>query len=111
MGPDRVPAVAQSLLIGIPVLRDDRRDPVRMLYCVPEAGRRAVLEDKDGIATEADHLGEAVDHRCDLVEAIAAARHVRVAESPQVWRDGVKAIGEERDEVAKHVVASSPLEL
>src|SRR5436190_13215624 len=31
IGPDRVPAVAQPLLIGVAILRDDRRDPLGML--------------------------------------------------------------------------------
>ena len=63
IGPDRIPAVAQALLVGVAVLRDDRGDPLRMLDREPEPGRRAVVEHIDGVAVEADDLGEAVDRR------------------------------------------------
>src|SRR5260370_6536305 len=106
IGPDRVPAVAQPLLIGVAFLRGDRGERVRMLHREREAGRRAVVEDIDGIAIEADDLGEAVDRGRDLVEAMAAARHVGVAESRQVWGNDVEAIGQERDEVAEHVAGA-----
>ena len=69
VGPDRVPALAQPFLIGVAVLRDDRGDPVGMLHREPEAGRRAVVEDIDGVAIEADDFGEAVDRSRDPVEA------------------------------------------
>ena len=77
-----------------------------MLHGEPEAGRRAIVEDIDGEAFEADHLGEAVDDVGDMVEGVgevAPRRHVRLAEARQVGRDDVEAIGQERDEVAEHV--------
>src|SRR6516162_7316148 len=77
-----------------------------MLHCNPEAGRRAVIEDVDGIAIEADDLGETVDRSRDLIEAMAAARHVGVAEARQVGGNDVEAIGQERDEVAEHVAGA-----
>ena len=72
----------------------------------PEARRRAVVEDVDRKAIEADHLGEAVDDLGDVVEGVgelAARRHVGLAEAGQIGRDDVKAIGKKRDEVAEHV--------
>ena len=55
---------------------------------------------------EADHFGEAVDDVGDVVERVgevAARRHVRLAEARQIGRDDVKAIGQQRDEIAEHV--------
>ena len=54
IGPDRIPAVAQALLIGVAVLRDDRGDPLGMFDREAEARRRAIVEDINGIAVEAD---------------------------------------------------------
>ena len=103
IGPDRVPAVAQPFLIGVAVLRDDRGDPLRMPHREPEAGRRAVVEDVEGEAVEADDLGEAVDRVREPVESVAAVRHVGVAEARQIGRDDVEAVGQQRDQVAEHV--------
>ena len=68
-----------------------------MLHREPKAGRRAVVENVDGVAIEADDFGEAVDGRGDLVEAMATLGHVGVAEARQVWRDDVKAIDQKGD--------------
>jgi hypothetical protein len=77
----RVPAVAQPFLVGVAVLGDDRRDSVGVPDGEPEPGRRAVIEDVDGIVIEADHLGEAIDCLRDPVEGMAAARHVGPSEA------------------------------
>ena len=103
IGPDRLPAVAQALLVGVAVLGDDRGDPVRMPDGEPEPGRRAVVEHIDGVAVEADDLGEAVDRVRDPVERGALIRHIGVAEARQVGGDDMDAVGEQRDEVAEHV--------
>ncbi len=77
-----------------------------MLHREPEARRRAVVEDIDGIAIEADDFGEAVDQLGDPVEGVAAARHVGLAEARQIGSDDVEAIGQQRDEVAEHVACA-----
>ena len=77
-----------------------------MLDGEPKAGRRAVVEDIDGVAIEADDFGEAVDDVGDVVEGVgevAARRHVRLAEARQIGRDDVEAVGQQRDEIAEHV--------
>jgi len=104
--PDRVPAVAQAFLVGVAVLGDDRRDPVWVLHGEPESGRRAVIEDIDGIAIEADHLRETLDRLRDPVEGMAAAGHVGLAEARQVGSNNVKAVGQERDEVPEHMAGA-----
>src|ERR1700691_5302407 len=61
IGPDRVPAVAEPLHIGVAILGDDRSDPVRMPDGEPEPGWRAIVEHVDGVAIEPDYFGKAVD--------------------------------------------------
>ena len=77
-----------------------------MLDGEPESGRRAIVEHVDGVAIEADDFGEAVDRLGDLVEGVAAARHVGVPEARQVGSDDVEAIGEARDQIAEHVAGA-----
>src|SRR5262249_8026077 len=103
VGADRVPAVAQTLRIGVAVLRNDRSDPVRMLHGETEAYGSAVVEDVDRVAIEADHLGEAVDHLSHPVEAMTASWHLGISEARQVRSDEVEAIAQKRDQVPKHV--------
>ena len=74
-----------------------------MLDREPEPGRRAVVEYVDGVAVEADGLGEAVDRLRDPVERVRPVRHIRVAEARQIGRDDMESVGEQRDEVAEHV--------
>ena len=97
IGPDRIPAVAQALLISVAVLRDDRGDPIRMLDREPEPGRRAIVERIDGVAVEADGLGEAVDRLCnpgERVPLIAAYRSCRIqADRARRYGSGRRAAG------------------
>src|SRR5262249_36323985 len=44
ISPNRCPSVAETFLIGVTVLRDDRCDPLRMADGEPKARRRAVVE-------------------------------------------------------------------
>ena len=72
----------------------------------PETGRRAIVEDIDCEALEADHLGEAVDDLGDVIEGVGehAARHqVGLSEAGQIGSHDMIAIGKMRDEVTKHV--------
>src|SRR5215471_9041156 len=97
---DQLPACAQAFLIGIAILRDDRRDSLRMLNRQTEAGRRAVIEDVDCIAIEADDLGEAADCFCNPVKGAAPAWRVGSAEARQVGSNDMETIVEARNEVA-----------
>ena len=106
IGADRIPTVAQAFFVSVAVLRNDRRDPLRMLYCQSEAGRCAVIENIDGIAIKADDFGETVDDRSDPIEAVAAVGPVGVPEAGQVRRNDVEAIGQERNEIAEHMAGA-----
>src|SRR6266446_552651 len=70
IGPDRIPALTQSLFIGVAILRDDRCDALRMLRGDPEACRRAIVENVHREAIQADDLGEAVDDAGDMIERV-----------------------------------------
>src|SRR6266511_3020809 len=106
IGADRVPAVAQPLFIGVAILRDNRGVAVRMFGGGPEAYRRAIVEDIDCEALQADYFSEAVDDGGDVIECVlefAPRRHVRLAEARQVGRDDVETIGQKRDQIPEHV--------
>src|SRR5215471_15308261 len=65
---DGVPALAQTLLVGVAVLGNDRRDPLRMCKCEAKADGGSVIEYVNSIAVEADCLREAVDDIGEVLE-------------------------------------------
>src|SRR4029077_16915328 len=108
IGPNGVPAVAQALLIGVAVLRDDRGNPLRMLERDPKADGRAVIENVDCEPLQVHDLREAsyyLGQLCERVWKRVARRHIGLPEPRQVWRNDVKAIGKQRDEMPKHMAA------
>ena len=59
---------------------------------------------------EADCLGEAIDHACEILERVgegAARWHVRLSKPQQVGGDETKPFCELRDEIAEHVAGSA----
>jgi hypothetical protein len=56
---DRVPVLAQPLLVRVPVLSDDGRLPVRTGEGQPEPDRRPVVEHVQGAPAEPDRAGTA----------------------------------------------------
>jgi hypothetical protein len=78
VSPDRFPPVAQAFLVGVAILRDDRRDPIRVLHGQPEAGRRTVIEHVDGIALKpaTSVKRSIVEDGADAVVAALRARGV-----------------------------------
>src|SRR5262249_8877365 len=79
ISPYGVPAVAQPLLIGVTVLRDDRGEAVRMSSGQAEADGCAIVEDVHREAIKVEQLGEAIDDVRDALERVgegAARRHV-----------------------------------
>jgi hypothetical protein len=74
-----------------------------------ETGWRAIVEDIDGEVAKSDHLGEAVDRSCDVIEAVAVAGafgHVRLAKPGQIGRDDMEPVGELRNEIAEHMAGT-----
>src|SRR5262249_9933098 len=74
---DRVPALAQPLLIGVAILRDDRRDALWVARRESETHRCAVVEDVDGITGEPGDRCEPVDDAGELIEGVLELRPVR----------------------------------
>src|SRR5262249_922228 len=77
--PYGVPPVAQPLLIGVPVLGDDRGDAVRMSSGESEADGCAIVEDVHSEPMNAEQLAQAIDDVCDVLERVSEAtarRHV-----------------------------------
>src|SRR5215831_10808361 len=59
---DRVPAFAQTFLVGIAVLRNNRGYAFWVFHRNPQAHRRAVIEDVDSEPVQPDDLGETIDY-------------------------------------------------
>src|SRR5262249_61265105 len=74
---DGVPALAQPLLIGVAILRDDRNDSLRVARRETEADRRAVIEDVDGITGEPDDRREPVDDVGEMIEGVPERSSLR----------------------------------
>src|SRR6267378_601130 len=106
IGPNGAPAVAQPFLIRVAVLGDDCGEAIWMPNGEAEADGRTIVEDVDREAMEADHLGEAIDDVCDILECVdegAPRRHVGLPKPGQVGSDEAKLVRELRGEIAKHV--------
>src|SRR5262249_19304477 len=104
--PDRTPAIAQTFLIGIAILRDDGHDPLGVVDGEPKTRRCAVVKDIDCEAVEADNLCEAFDHASDVIERVAeffSRRHVGFTEPPKVCPDHIKPVRQQPDQITKHV--------
>src|SRR5262249_25518294 len=109
IGADRVPSVAQSLLIGVSILRYDGRNPVRMFHGQTESGWGAIVEGIDREAAKPDHLSEAVNSARDVLEGVVELGpfwHVRLPKPGQIGGNHMKSIGEPRNEIAEHVARS-----
>src|SRR2546425_7630785 len=88
-------SLGSGLLIGVAVLRDDGRDPLGMRQRQAEPHGRAVIEDVNRVAFEADSLCEAVDDSGQVLKRIAepfAVRRLRESEARQVGCDHTVAV-------------------
>src|SRR5678809_1226222 len=59
---NRIPARAEPILIRIPILRHNCRDPFRMPQGQPKPYRSAVVEDIDRVAAEAEPLRKPLNY-------------------------------------------------
>src|SRR5215813_4677102 len=67
---NRVPALAQTLLVSVAVLGNDRRDTLRMRECEAESDGGAVIEYVDGVAIEGNLFSEAIDDFGEILERV-----------------------------------------
>src|SRR6476620_4077683 len=106
IGLDRVPALAQSFLIRIAVLRDQRGDPLRMTQGQSKAHWCSIVEDVKGIPPEAEDLGEPLHDLSQMIKGVFEGFPIRSIAEPKTWqvrRYHVIAVGKRRDELAIHV--------
>ena len=99
-------SLGSGLLIGVAVLRDDGRDPLGMRQRQAEPHGRAVIEDVNRVAFEADSLCEGVDDLGQVLKRVAeplAVGCIREAESREVGCDHMVTLGQGRNEVTEHV--------
>src|ERR1700722_2801845 len=66
VSPDRFPSLAETLFVGVAVLRDDGGDPLGVAQRQSEAGRRAVIENIDREPVKTDDLGKSIDYMGDI---------------------------------------------
>src|SRR5580698_4731128 len=109
IGADGVPTVAQSLLIRITVLRNDRGDPLRMPRSQSKTGGSPVIKYIDCEAVEPDGFGKSVDDARDVVEGIfelTGGWHIGLTETGEVRRYDVEAIGQQWNQIPEHVTGA-----
>jgi hypothetical protein len=109
IGLDRIPEGAEALVIGIAVLHDQPGDALGALQRETPADRRAVVHDVHRVPADAEASQQPVHQRVDAVESVGeggVGRYVALAEAGVVGRDDAVAVGECRDQVAKHVRGS-----
>src|SRR5262245_25793306 len=100
------PALAETFVVCIAVLRDDGRDALGVADSEPETYWRTVVKDVGRKPIEADDLCKTLDHTGDVVERVTEflpRRHVGLTKSGKVRRDDMKSVGEQWDQVAEHV--------
>src|SRR6202451_1210582 len=70
VGADGVPTIAESFLIGVTVLGNDRGNPLRVPHCQSKAGRRPVIKHVDCESVESYDFGKSVDDARDAVKGV-----------------------------------------
>ena len=109
IGANRIPALAQALLIGIAILRDDRRDPLRMLHRQAESRGRAVVEDIDREALKPITSVKRSITSARVIEGVVELRAAGMSDWPKPGRSGatsVKSVRQQRNQIAKHMAGA-----
>ena len=85
---NRVPTLAQTLLVGVAVLGNDRRDALWMREREAQSDGGSVIEYVNGIAIEADLFSEAIDDIGEVFERVSKMLPVGGFEKPNPGRSG-----------------------
>src|SRR5437016_6989728 len=85
---DRVPALAQPVLIGVAILRDDRSDSLRVARRETEAHRGPVIENIEGITAEAERFRKLLHHVGQVIKGVRKARRARRIRETKSWEVG-----------------------
>src|SRR2546429_5015781 len=102
---DRTPSVTKTFFVCVPVLRNNRRNPVRVSHRQTEAGWGAIVEHVDCIAVELECLREGVDRQRQSVEGVRIVlfrRDLGESETRKIRRDHAVIIGQAWNEFAEH---------
>src|SRR5256884_9829876 len=94
---DRTPSVTKTFFVCVPVLRNNRRNPVRVSHRQTEAGWGAIVEHVDCIAVELECLREGVDRQRQSVEGVRIVlfrRDLGESETRTIRRDHAPIIGQ-----------------
>ena len=65
---DRVPGIAKTLFVRIPVLRNDRSNSLRARHCQAKTYRRTVVEYIKRVALELESICEGEHRRGECIE-------------------------------------------
>jgi hypothetical protein len=106
---DRAQLVRDAFCIRIGVLNDERRDALRVPGRKAKADGATEVLQIESVALEADALGEGLQHIGEMIEGVRKrvdARASAVAKAGIVRRNEVIAIGQPRDQIAKHMRGS-----
>src|SRR5262249_20780072 len=101
-----IPARTEPFLVGVPVLRNDRRDAIRMASGNAEAGGRAIVEDVDGETTQTPAPRDWIDDVGHVVERVGEARggrNIRLPKPRKMGSDDMKATRKKGNQVPKLV--------
>src|SRR5271165_3405663 len=99
VGTDRSPVFAQTVFIGISILGDECRNPLRVVQCETEPGGGTIIEDIDCKLLQAHLLGELPDDLGQMVKRIGEAfviRRVRETEAGQIGCNNIILPGQFR---------------
>ncbi|MHC2301881.1 hypothetical protein ACVJBD_006147 [Rhizobium mongolense] len=97
VSPDRIPDVAQPLLVGIAILGNDCCHPLWERHRDAETDRRSDIESVESKSPDAQHLNDPLDDAGKIVERvgeISARRRFRLAKPCNVGCDEVKSVRE-----------------
>src|SRR5580704_15683790 len=85
--PDRAPGIAKTFFVGVPVLRNNRCNPLGVSHSQTETGRRAIVEYVDPVPVDLEYLYEGIDcerQSIERVRILAFRRHIGESETWKV---------------------------
>jgi hypothetical protein len=106
VGADGSPVLAQTFFVGVPVLGNECRNPLRVVQGQTQPGGGAIVEDVDGKLVLADLLREFPDDLGQMFKRVSEAfviRRVRETEAGQIGCNHVILPGQLRNQIAEHV--------
>src|SRR5262245_52393249 len=88
IAPNRIPCITETFLIRVSILRDDRRDSLRVANCKPKAHGCPVVKNIKRVTHQADRLSIGFDNLREVVKGIIELRLGGDCEKPKPGRSG-----------------------